>query len=803
MKNLKTTIVFLLLSIVMYSQKEIISHSLTETIKIDGELNELVWESAMENGNFIQSSPNNGKQTTQKTKIAIVNDASYFYVSAELYINENQKINNKLSSRDDNGTSDYFGIMFDPFGASREGWAFLVTAANVQLDIKLTNNGNYGEWNAVWESAVKIYDNKWTVELKIPFNSIRFPKGSFENFTINFERFDSSTNEDSFWNPIDENKDGLLNQFGKLKGLKNVNPPINLSFNPFISIVNETSPDNSSKTNFNGGLDLKYVHNNAYTLDLSLIPDFSQALSDDQVFNLSPFEIKYNENRQFFVEGTELFDKGNYLYTRRIGGRPINQNIFNTDVDEEIIDNPISSNIINLLKFTGKTKNGLSIGILNGITAKSEAKVKNTTTDEVRTVETNPLTNYNSIVIDNALKNNSSLTLINNSVLRNGNEYDSNLSALLYRWYNKKRTYSMYFKKAVSQKYFSTTGNQFGHEYFASLSKVSGNWTGGVSIKLLDENFENNDFGYLTRNNQLSLRANVTYTNNSPKKAFSQYRIGLDHSRRYYYTLMENEQTYYKLKSNSTFKKNNHNAYAVFTYVEKGKNFYEPRVKDRYFIKPGFTETVLEYQTNRNKNLFFATYFVAVNYLNSEIYTNEIVTGYGLRVRLGQHLFIKLEQDFSKNPNSAGYITKQGNDILFGKRSIKELTNSLNINYAINSKLNMSARLRHYWIQVDYDKQYTLLNDGNLTGNNYDIDPNDYDDNYNTFNIDFLAKWQFAPASEISLGYKLGASLFDNDVKSSYFNNLKSTLKEDNSNTISLKMTYFLDYNTIKTRKLF
>lgn len=161
MKTLKTTIAFLLLTVVMYSQKEIISHSLTEKIKIDGELNELVWESVLENGGFIQTSPNNGKESTQKTRIAIVNDASYFYVSAELYINENQKVNKKLSSRDDNGTSDYFGLIIDPFGASREGWAFLVTAANVQLDIKVTDNGNYGEWNAVWESAVKIYDNKW------------------------------------------------------------------------------------------------------------------------------------------------------------------------------------------------------------------------------------------------------------------------------------------------------------------------------------------------------------------------------------------------------------------------------------------------------------------------------------------------------------------------------------------------------------------------------------------------------------------------------------------------------------------
>ena len=80
-------------------------------------------------------------------------------------------INKNLTSRDDVGTSDYFGMIIDLFGENREGWAFLVTPANVQTDIKITNNGNYGEWNAVWESAVQIYKDKWTVEFKIPFNS--------------------------------------------------------------------------------------------------------------------------------------------------------------------------------------------------------------------------------------------------------------------------------------------------------------------------------------------------------------------------------------------------------------------------------------------------------------------------------------------------------------------------------------------------------------------------------------------------------------------------------------------------------
>jgi len=718
-----------------------------------------------------------------------------------MHVNDKAEINNQLTERDGLGTSDFFGFQMDPFGEAREGYDFSVTAANVQYDGKLTAFSEDNNFNVVWDSAVKIYDNKWVVELKIPYNSIRFPKDDLSNFKVNFQRFSSKLNETSFWNPIKPEVDGFLNQFGKLEGLENINPPLNLSFYPFISVVNEKTPFSDNETTFNGGLDLKYVHKNAYTLDVSLIPDFSQALSDDQIFNLSPFEVRFNENRQFFVEGTEIFDKSGYLYTRRIGGRPINSFGINTSENEEIIENPISSNIINLIKFTGKSSKGLSVGILNGITAKSEATIANSVTGETRKVQTNPFTNYNALVLDQALKNNSSLTFVNNSVLRSGNDYDANLTALLYRWYNKKRTYSMFFKKALSQKYFSDVDNEFGHEYFAHLAKVSGKWTGGVSVKLLDDTFDYNDFGFLPRNNQLRFIGDVRYTENKPTKMFSRYQILADYQKSYYHSLMEEERTTYRVGTNGTFKKSQHSFFVDFTYVPQSQNFFEPRVKDRHFNVPAQTQTFLEYQSNRNKNLSFAGYTVFVNYFDSDIYTREFIAGYGIRARIGQHLFAYFNQSYEDKPNSAGFITLQNDDIIFGQRKINQLINGLTLNYAVNSKLNINARLRHYWIQVDYKDQFSLQENGDLVENNYDIDPNNFDENFNQFNIDFLARWQFAPASEVSLGYKLGSTFFNNDTRSSYFNNLGDTFQQDGSHTISLKMTYFLDFNSLKIKR--
>lgn len=788
---------FIYCSLSLYAQRSIQIHKVSSPISIDGIADEVDWKQHVISGNFTQTRPNNGQPSTRKTEIAILYDENYLYVLGIMHVENKKEINSQLSARDNVGNADTFAIQMDPFGETREGYDFTITAANVQTDVKLSQNDVYENFNVVWESAVTLYDDKWIAELKIPFNSIRFPKEAMDNFKINFQRVSNILNEESYWNPVRPEIDGFLNQFGTLKGLPKITPPLNVSFLPFVSVVNEKSPNGNNNISFNGGLDVKYVHNNAYTLDVSLIPDFSQALSDNQIFNLSPFEVRFNENRQFFIEGTEIFDKGGYLYTRRIGGVPINIDNISLNEDEEIINNPIASNILNLVKFTGKSSNGFSIGVLNGITAQSEATIQNTATNEFRNVLTNPLTNYNALVLDQTLKNNSSITFLNNSVWRSGKDYDSNFSALLFRGYNKNRTYSLYVKKALSQKYYSAKKAEFGHQYYAYFSKVSGNWTGGISANLYDEKFDNNDFGFLPRNNQFSLRANINYQNNNPKKWFNQYSVGIDHSQRYYYSLFKKEVAYYKLLGYGVFK-NNSVFYGSFAYIEPRKDFFEARTTNRHFNKPAQLEYFVEYQTNRTKNFSFAGYMVHVKTLDSTIFSNEFIAGYGLRAQLGQHFSLYFSQDVTNIPSNAGFIGRENEDIIFGKRSVQELTNTFEASYAIYSKLSMNVRVRHYWIQVDYDDQFSLNTQGDLVRNNFTINPNDFDNNFNSFTVDYTARWQFAPASELSFNYKLGANVFNNHINSGYGSNLKNTLQQDNGNTISLKLVYFLDVNQLR-----
>ena len=142
------------------------------------------------------------------------------------------------------------------------------------------------------------------------------------------------------------------------------------------------------------------------------------------------WEQQFNENRPFFTEGTDLFNKGNLLYTRRIGGNPF---IYPNISNNEIIDNyPNTINLLNAAKISGRTDEGLGIGFLNAVTERTEVDIRNSNDNNVRRELISPLTNYNVTVFDQRFGTNSSATFINTNVTRDGSYRDANVAAILF-----------------------------------------------------------------------------------------------------------------------------------------------------------------------------------------------------------------------------------------------------------------------------------------------------------------------------------------------------------------------------------
>jgi hypothetical protein len=442
-------LLFLFAVLPIYAQLKSVSAVRTSQVpKIDAILNDSCWLNAEVAKNFIQRDLHPGLPSEQKTEVRFLYDDNAIYVAAQLYDTSPDSILRELSTRDNEANAELFGIFLDTYNDDINAYGFFVTSAGTQIDARYSSDGQDFAWNAVWMSAVKINKEGWAVELRIPYSAVRFSKKETQTWGLNIIRKIRRLRENSFWNPIDPKIGALIRQSGDLTGLQNIKPPVRLSFTPYVAGIfnhfpyNDPSLNNLSY-NFSGGMDVKYGLSDAFTLDMTLVPDFSQVQSDNQVLNLSPFEVQFQERRPFFTEGTELFNKGELFYSRRVGGTPLNYYGVSSQLKdgEKIIKNPSQTQLLNATKLSGRTQDKLGIGVFNAISNTCYATVQDTLGD-MRHILTSPLTNYNIVVLDQALKNNSSVSLINTNVTRDGAYYDANVTGTVFRFNNKNNSYT-------------------------------------------------------------------------------------------------------------------------------------------------------------------------------------------------------------------------------------------------------------------------------------------------------------------------------------------------------------------------
>ena len=413
-------------------------------IKIDGNLDEPAWKTAPVATDFVELRPIvfRKEEAANKTEVYFLYSNQGIYIGGYCHERNKDSIASELIGRDNFGNNDFIGVIFDTYNDKINGFEYFLTPLGEQMDAKQTlpdNNGNSEDfsWNSVWQGACKIVNDGWTFEFFIPYSAIRFSKKEKQDWGLNIVRRRRKLGQQLFWNPIDPIVNGFLTQEGYWQGIENIKPPLRLSFSPYFSTYVNNYPYNTpgvknTSTSFNGGMDVKYGISQAFTLDMTLIPDFGQVQSDNKVLNLTPFEVKYNENRSFFTEGTELFSKGGLFYSRRVGGMPLHHDDLSATLgtNEQIVKNPTESKLINATKISGRTKSGLGIGLFNAVTQRMYALVEDAQHKE-REIEVNPLTNYNVFVLDQTLKYNSSVSFVNTNVARAGSNYSANVSAFV------------------------------------------------------------------------------------------------------------------------------------------------------------------------------------------------------------------------------------------------------------------------------------------------------------------------------------------------------------------------------------
>jgi hypothetical protein len=375
---------------------------------IDGKLDDACWEKTSWEGGFTQREPYEGEKPSQDTTFNILFDNENLYVAISAYDTEPERIERRVTRRDVQ-EGDRVSIGIDSYFDGRTAFVFNISAAGVKSDYLITDDGQNEDngWDPIWDAKVHIDDRRWTAEMQIPFTQLRFGNGGERIWGFQVRRWLHRKEELSQWQFIPKDSPGSVHLYGQLHGINDIEPHRQIELLPYVVAQTErykgeegnpfsTGRDHDAEV----GLDGKLAVTSDLTLDFTVNPDFGQVEADPSEVNLTTQETFFVEKRPFFIEGRNIlnfqvmggdgdFSQDNLFYSRRIGRPP--QHDPDTD-DGEYALVPHNTSILGAFKLTGKTRSGISIGVLESLTAAEYAEVDSGGERRHEMVE--PRTNY-------------------------------------------------------------------------------------------------------------------------------------------------------------------------------------------------------------------------------------------------------------------------------------------------------------------------------------------------------------------------------------------------------------------------
>lgn len=399
--------------------------------KIDGILDDDAWKVAPVARDFVQFDPVEGAPPSDLTEVRILYDDGELYFGVFCYDAHPESLITQLTRRDRTTQADRFSVIIDSYHDHNTAFLFSGSVSGVQTDGVLSQDGRLYDvqWDAVWEFNAKSVSDGWTAEFRIPFNALRFSDND-EGYVwgLNFRRYHARKKETDEWVmvPRKEAPPGTISSvslMGHLTGLTDIHPPLRLEVVPYqvsrLSYFAQPSPFPLQRLlEGSAGVDVKYGLANNFTFDAAVNPDFGQVEVDQAVLNLSVFETFYPEKRPFFLEGSQIFTFGSMFdsrqlrlfYSRRVGKKPGSRVApSNGYFFSEL---PQFTTILGAGKITGRTDNGLSVGVLSAVTERESAVEEDASGNIRRDVHLEPTADYTAFRIKKEVLSNSFVGMI-------------------------------------------------------------------------------------------------------------------------------------------------------------------------------------------------------------------------------------------------------------------------------------------------------------------------------------------------------------------------------------------------------
>lgn len=842
--------------------KRIYTTKSIDTLKapvIDGIIDDLSWDILEWDGDFIERSPDENTEPAQQTKFKIIYDAKNLYIAFKVYDTEPDKIEKRLSRRD-GFEGDYMEIHFDSYHDLRTAFSFTVTAAGVKGDEAISENGeNFDEsWNPIWYTKTNIDSEGWTAEVRIPLSQLRFGKHDEQIWGLQVIRRLFREEERSIWQRIPQDAPGWVSEFGELRGLLHLQPQKQIEIQPFLLAQYDTYPKEEGNPfrdgndfTFNGGVDGKIGITNDLTLDFTVNPDFGQVEADPAAISLDGFQIFFEEQRPFFVENKNIFNyqfagnQDNVFYSRRIGRQPQGYPQLN---ENEFEKSPANTTILGAAKFSGKTKKGWSIGILESVTAKEYAKIDHNGEKRKELVE--PLTNY---FVSRLQKDfNKKNSFIGGIFTATNRKIEGNLDFLRseaytggldfkHQWKDRKyyaegnvivsnvlgskkaiiqtQTSLTHLFQRVDAKHVSVDPNRTSLTGTGGKIEVgksgSGHWTYNGGLIWRSPELELNDIGFLRQADEINQFTNIHYQTLKPFGMFRKIDVRLNQ-----YTGFDFDENFnrlqFRMSSGIEFKNN----WGVdIGLIGKPRSYSNTALRGgpRFRYSEEFVNWLYVGSDSRKK---FSAVLGVVGSKSKQDHQSYFRLETRISYQPTNALNLSINPEFSINKSKTQYVSEKSfmGDARYITAEIDNQTfsASIRVNYSINPNLSIQYYAEPFISRGNYtnfnyitnpvandlNDRYQLYSDDQISNDDgvYHIDENkngttDYsfgepDFAFVQYRSNLVVRWEYIPGSEIFLVWSQGTTGFGDPIDGLWESIDNKIIQEKKENTYLIKATF-------------
>jgi hypothetical protein len=771
----------------------------SEPPRIDGVLDDEVWQQTPIHEGFLQSDPNEGEKATERTAFQIVYDDEAIYFGILCHDKEPGQIVSRLTRRDGRIEADWVSISLDPHYDRQTGYWFGVYASGSVTDGTFSDDRMRDDtWDGVWEVETSFHDQGWSAEYRIPYYVLRFSPKEEYVWGMNIERNICRKKEWDQWMLNRKGEPGLVSKFGRLEGIRGIQPPIHLEFVPYA--MGRTIVDD--ETDYFGGMgaDIRYGITSGVSLNATINPDFGQVEADPARLNLTAFEDFFPERRPFFVEGASLFRNWDYglFHSRRIGKRP---GYFPIPEDAEEVEASKETTILGAAKLTGKTESKTAFGFIEAVTAPEYATIEHEVNGETVREEhlLEPLTNYFvGRMQQDVLSGTSKVGLMTTAVHRRDAE-SAYVGAVDWDLKFNKDTYN-FTGTLVGSRAGESDDRKSGYISHVEFDKRGGWLEVESGVAAISPGLNVNDLGFVRRNDLIRSWVRTGLYHNTPLGPFRSFDVSGSGQLAWNYDGLRLENgfdvsSWGELKS----------YWGV--HIHFGRNFAamndDDVLRDGPVIKSPadyFVHAMIN--TDNRKIVSFSLRPERRGSDDGRTYSNSL--DFGVEIRPLSNVWFLIEPSYGHRVYDAQWIERIEEEIdgqkvvhyVYGELDSRTLDLTTRARISFTPEISLEFYLQPFIAIGDYENFKELVEEKTYEFRPFSFDEN-WDFHHRSLKSNMVLRWEFQPRSTLFAVWSQSrdASLEDlteEDLEFRPFDRLRSSFSDEGSNVFLIKLNYWL-----------